>query len=141
MLVAKLLLRLSICYIHKIKLYFKIRVINDIETGCQVYVFDIFDEIWVAFRGTQVTSIDAFIKDVTTDINCALTKTDYLPQNCMVHTGFDKSYQSVREEVLEELENEYSIRLIGHSLGGALATLLAGDIRYKIVNFSKMFLN
>ena len=48
----------------------------------------------------------------------------------MVHTGFDESYRSVRDEVLEELENEFSIRLIGHSLGGALATLLAGDIRF-----------
>ena len=94
----------------------------------QVYVFDMFDEVWVAFRGTQMCSIDAFIKDVTTDMHCVLKQTSYLPADCLVHTGFDESYVSVRNDIHDMIEGETNIRLIGHSLGGALATLLAADI-------------
>ena len=89
----------------------------------------------------KVTSLEAFLTDISTDINCELTSTTFLPENCLVHSGFMNSYTSVRERLLKHITSDKLrligkflstgislVKFLGHSLGGALATLLAGDI-------------
>ena len=39
----------------------KIEIICCEDTGCQVYVFNIFDEVWIAFRGTQELNNFSFL--------------------------------------------------------------------------------
>ena len=113
----------------------RIEIIGCEDTGCQVYVFAIFDEVWIAFRGTQacdtfsgfmfllwkydisnipfkVTSLEAFLTDISTDINCEMTGTTFLPENCLIHSGFMTSYVSVRERLLKLLLSD-KLRLIG----------------------------
>ena len=63
----------------------------------------------------------------------------YLPESCLVHAGFNASYMSLREQLWVEIMERCSkrgkmrstpIRFIGHSLGGALATLASFDFHF-----------
>lgn len=55
--------------------------------------------------------------------------------NCTVHMGFLESWKNARELVLPELKQlrerypNYPIRLVGHSLGGAVACLAALELK------------
>lgn len=55
--------------------------------------------------------------------------------NCTVHMGFLASWRSAREYVLPALEQarakypDYTLRLVGHSLGGAVTALAALEMR------------
>jgi len=104
-------------------------------SGCQVHVFRVFEEIWICFRGTQVKDIASMRKDMKTDLNFRQRSTCYLPEDNQVHRGFDESYMSVRDEIRHEVERVFTfegdrpLRIIGHSLGGALGTLAALDFR------------
>ena len=57
-----------------------------------------------------------------------------VPDPIRVHSGFYKSYREVRAQVVNELLEksrlypQYPITILGHSYGGALASLLALDI-------------
>ncbi|CCU76779.1 extracellular triacylglycerol lipase/putative extracellular lipase [Blumeria hordei DH14] len=54
--------------------------------------------------------------------------------NCTVHTGFWNSYQSIRSSILPQLQilyhkyPNYQLHFVGHSLGGAIATLAALEL-------------
>merc|ERR1719402_499870 len=108
-------------------------IFDNSDTGCQVYMFQVFDEIWISFRGTQLRDMESIKRDLLTDLNFKQHQATYLPEDNRVHTGFDSSYMSVRDEIWKEieqrfvLEGERPLRIIGHSLGGALATLAALD--------------
>ncbi|KAL2757110.1 hypothetical protein ACRALDRAFT_1062717 [Sodiomyces alcalophilus JCM 7366] len=58
--------------------------------------------------------------------------------NCTVHSGFLASWRHARKVVLPELKvlrqkyPEYPIRLVGHSLGGAVAMLAALEMRVSL---------
>lgn len=126
-------------------------VLDNQQTGCQVHVFRIFDEIWITFRGTNMKDIGSLRKDMKTDLNFSQRHPSYLPESHQAHRGFDESkprfivnfsqdkhtllgYMSVRDELRTEIdaifafEGERRLRIIGHSLGGALATLAALDL-------------
>jgi len=108
-------------------------ILDNQLTGCQVHLFRIFDEIWITFRGTNMKDIGSLRKDMKTDLNFSQRHPSYLPESHQAHRGFDESYMSVREELRTEVdaifafEGELPLRIIGHSLGGALATLAAFD--------------
>mgnify|MGYP001095555336 CR=1 FL=1 len=84
------------------------------------------DRIIVAFRGT--TNLQNWITNLKT------ARTQFLNTGTSVHIGFNSAYMSVRDKVLASV-NEFlgahrsaRIMVVGHSLGGALATLCAVDI-------------
>jgi putative lipase involved disintegration of autophagic bodies len=66
------------------------------------------------------------------DILTFLSPTGLIPgcPSCRVHSGFYFAWQSVESTIEEELEEQfalypdYGLLVTGHSMGGALATLL-----------------
>lgn len=82
-------------------------------------------EALVVMRGT------ASLADGITDGNCGI---QIGPGGCVVHAGFNETFKSVRDQldnVLNAAENSgiRHVHCIGHSLGGALATLVADYAR------------
>ncbi|EPQ65856.1 Bgt-4702 [Blumeria graminis f. sp. tritici] len=61
-------------------------------------------------------------------------KTSVKCLNCTVHTGFWNSYQSIRSSILPQIQilcqkyPNYQLHFVGHSLGGAIATLAALEL-------------
>lgn len=113
-------------------------------------------QIVVSFRGTEQIKI----RDILTDINLQQArykqpecseKLGEIP-DCLVHSGFLSAFQSVLPSLLQLLslffsdsmignpnENGWTIYITGHSLGGALATLLTFDLgRLQQGYFSEM---
>jgi Lipase (class 3) len=74
----------------------------------------------IAFRGTQIDSMS----DIYTDLHVSLCGWQ---QGGKVHNGFSRAYLRIHEWVDQWIKNNNPQRIIvtGHSLGGALATLMA----------------
>jgi pimeloyl-ACP methyl ester carboxylesterase len=104
--------------------------------------------IIVAFRGTY--SITNTVIDLSTvpqkyvpypspdHDGEATEKPEHGCQNCTVHMGFLQSWENARSSVLPELKAlkaqhpSYSIHLVGHSLGGAVACLAALELKVSL---------
>jgi pimeloyl-ACP methyl ester carboxylesterase len=77
------------------------------------------NEVLIAARGT------ASLPDVLTDLNAGVQRG---PSGFSVHAGFNDSFNSFKDEISRFLDANGSIgtvHCVGHSLGGALATLVA----------------
>ncbi len=82
------------------------------------------DTIIVSFRGTQTDP------DWIADADVTQKPFPYCDTQPLVHSGFLSVYESMREEllnVLEQLDSSKTMFVTGHSLGGALATLFSLD--------------
>ncbi|SBS31930.1 Lipase (class 3) [Marinomonas spartinae] len=81
-------------------------------------------EVVIAIRGT------AGIADTLTDLHCGLTVG---PNNKAVHAGFNRTFDSIKPQLAVLLSKIGSrpVHCVGHSLGGALATLAASWIKEK----------
>jgi pimeloyl-ACP methyl ester carboxylesterase len=94
--------------------------IDDPVTDTQVYV-EIHDRVaHVLFPGT------ASVRDARTDAQ--IKKMEWLHDG-RVHRGFMRSYSCISQRLIVQLAQADKIILAGHSLGGALATLAADDLR------------
>lgn len=118
---------------------FNIKTINRIEnkvTGafCHIGIRD--DLLIVCFKGTELKC-----NDIITDMMFAKMRIPYdlMPPKIKVHSGFIMQYHSIRAKILKVISaynQNYKIYVIGHSLGGSLATLCILDIQYNFnINF------
>jgi len=87
----------------------------------------------ISFRGSEETGAADWI----TDLKFVLAPYPHAPgndPNIQVHFGFIEAYNSVREAVLAAARAtpQKNIICVGHSLGGALATLAALDITLNV---------
>eukprot|EP01038_Epipyxis_sp_PR26KG_P004829 gene4829-6767_t len=117
--------------------------IDNAETDTQAGIWADFTlrRIVVSFRGTEAVKF----KDILTDLN--IFQSSYMEgeselDKVKIHQGFLTAFFSVREALLQQLyfimlltnekENvnskSWEIYICGHSLGGALATLLTFDL-------------
>lgn len=80
-----------------------------------------------AFRGTSS------LQDVLTDISISAKKDNIIPGN--LHTGFLDSINALKEQVIDYCTknniSEKKIFVCGHSLGGAMATLMSFILQKK----------
>jgi predicted lipase len=93
------------------------------------------EELIVSFRGSDSFANWLYNLYISLD-RVPWIYTVYQPEEtAKVHEGFLLSYESVRREVLSHVSSAveeypgYSVKVIGHSLGGALANLCALDLR------------
>jgi len=110
-----------------------VKTINNRITDTQVAVFqdDTAKEFIVSFPGS--TSI----RDFVTDFVFFLTPLTTAPgcDGCEVHSGLFFAWRSVKNDLtaaLEKLRNQhsdYSTIIVGHSLGGGLASLAYTDLK------------
>ncbi|KAF2653939.1 alpha/beta-hydrolase [Lophiostoma macrostomum CBS 122681] len=83
----------------------------------------------VAFRGSSS------VKNWFTNLDFKLTNTD-LCDGCTAHNGFWQSWVDSRDDILGAIKNYktaypgYKLVSTGHSLGGAIATLSAAQLRH-----------
>ena len=90
------------------------------------------NQIVLAFRGTK--NLNNWIQDIKLSApDCPFP---HAPANARVHLGFLQSWLYLRDEVVEALKrlskkfSDVPILITGHSLGGAISTLAAIDLRY-----------
>lgn len=81
---------------------------------------------FIIFRGTQ------YLADWLTNLNVMTSKSSY---HQSVHDGFNQSFKSMKPQLLQFISalhknNITTIHCIGHSLGGALATLCGEWIKF-----------
>jgi triacylglycerol lipase len=104
-------------------------VISSRATDTRALVFTEAEDAIIAFRGT------ADLRNWLTDLECDLKP--WRSPHARVHAGFLAAWRSVRDHVMDALENlgpNRRLWLTGHSLGGALAMVAALDLKLEASN-------
>ena len=95
-------------------------------------VFILEDEIlYISFRSSRAILKDSV--DLSYNSRIGLMPLPFLPESGIkAHRGFIEKYMSVRDIILQELvdSNPKEIILVGHSAGGAMASLAFIDIKH-----------
>lgn len=92
--------------------------------GCKCYVADFSDLIVVSFRGTIREPKVALKRNLQTSLKFWTKRLG----NVYVHSGFLKELESIEHPILSDLTtvpDGKRVLYVGHSLGGALATILS----------------
>jgi hypothetical protein len=83
------------------------------------------ETLYVSVRGTVFSDLQDLLDDVTFCPTCP----SWLPEGAAVHGGFLRHYERLRplleERLAAEATTALEVRYLGHSLGGAVATLAA----------------
>jgi hypothetical protein len=105
--------------------------VNGNTTNTFSYIFQENGVIWIVVRGTQVTSIDNWVHNV----DFVLTPLFGNSSSIQVHQGFKKDTDSLYPGILLAVRSRLqecpgcSILLVGHSLGGAISSIVALKLR------------
>jgi triacylglycerol lipase len=80
-------------------------------------------ETFICFRGTH------FLEEWIKDADLPMMDYRFRPSSGRAHIGFQAVYETIRDSVLKSLEKagKLPLTIVGHSLGGALATICALD--------------
>lgn len=103
-------------------------LLENIQTDTQIHIGKDKDTIYIIGRGTENMT------DIKHDIKIWRRKCSFL-NDTLVHSGFLEQYESIRKMLLDEfkkLTSDNSCKKIictGHSLGAALATIAALDMK------------
>ena len=106
------------------------KFIEDLDTDTQSYLS--LEGETIVFTGQGTTSF----QDWKMDLQIFRTRVPYLNDH-LVHCGYIKSYESIRNRVHEEIDNLRKNNFVsefvctGHSLFGAIATVAALDFKLK----------
>ena len=97
---------------------------SDSKTGAQGFSIVKDGSLVFVFRGTSEA------QDIIVDLN--VKRVPYLNKSMLVHAGFLEQFESLKLALVKTVE-KYSgkvdkILCVGHSLGGALATLASGHL-------------
>ena len=98
-------------------------------SGGRALMLEKDDILFVIFRSTTGDRND-LTRNVLTDLDGSLTTPNWInEENILLHSGFDKEYNRFRNVIKEQIKknNPNKIIFTGHSLGSALASLLALD--------------
>jgi triacylglycerol lipase len=112
-----------------------VRQIRNSRTSTQGFIATNDKCLVIAFRGSETNIFDpvAFFKDwFLTDFNYRLVDVRWGGPRAKVHAGFRGALDSVYNVILNYLrdtERNKPLYITGHSLGGALATLLTYRLR------------
>ena len=105
-----------------------------VMSGGQAYVVTEMDKVIVAFRDTGSDKRWERILNMLTDARATLKKMSYLDDSELseikAHEGFVSEYMLFRDKVIEyvDMHPDKEVHVVGHSLGGALATIASFDI-------------
>lgn len=125
--------------------------IKNVETDTELCIWRKEKHIVVAFCGTEQTSWKDLLTDsmafqtrfepgcpqseIDLNLQTIISPHHERAENSFVHYGFLRAYASVRQGVLDKIDflteggsSKYHVFMTGHSLGGALATLLGSDL-------------
>ena len=78
---------------------------------------------YLVFRGTDTDNLT----DITHDLYAEFDSVDSKARQA--HAGFLLAWRAIRDEVMDSVDKAISLVICGHSLGGAVATLAAYDMR------------
>ncbi|MFN3201310.1 MAG: lipase family protein [Bradymonadia bacterium] len=106
-------------------------------SGLQAYVAVGGDNVVVAFRGTKSDKLGEFLKNVKTDLKfLRMVKLKFSKKHgkVKVHKGFYDDYVAVRKQIIKRVKKHKGKRIYvtGFSLGGALASLCALDLKENV---------
>jgi len=100
-----------------------------VEKGTEVLLLKGKEFYALAFRGTEVTSIG----DIRTDLK--FSQVASVSSKGFIHQGFQEAFQLVHREIQDYLDKPgmepLPLFITGHSLGGALATIAAKELKYR----------
>lgn len=103
--------------------FLKIKSVNGYDPELIVVSTDSL--ILILFRGTDDVNNNRFAEWKGTDFNFSKVKSDSIFNEAMMHQGFYKSFELIKDELIDLLKSldadKKSIWLSGHSLGGAMA--------------------
>jgi len=88
------------------------------------------NDIVIAVRGTNFTSLN----DLSTDARASTSSTE---RGSLVHAGFNSVFESMKNELSQYINlvpAGATLHCVGHSLGGAIASLIADWAKQKLVN-------
>ncbi len=89
----------------------------------QAFYLETKDHIFFVFRGTEETSTD-----IKTDLKFWRTKY----KNFKVHTGFYDAFEKIKQQAIVDVtyakNTKKHVVYCGHSMGGALATIMCCDV-------------
>ena len=104
-----------------------LKIIENNETGAYLTIGEINKTLVLSFRGTEIS-----FKDIFSDSLFFKSTIPYISDSKIkVHTGFLCQYMSIRKDIFKFIKNKVLIEnviIVGHSLGGALASLCILDL-------------